>query len=415
MKFGNRNRVVITGLGAIAANGIGKDEFWKTLVAGESAISGITHFDASGLKSQIAGEVKGFDPYNYIESSFKVKRRARHTQFAVVATAMALRDAGLNAKKLNLNHPIPVLVGVGSSSFEMIADSAIAIAKKGARHATPVLIAECSPNSVTGAVAEYLAVPTQCMTYSTACAAGLDAIAGGVERIRRGEADMVIAGGTETPISMVPLANFDNAGMASRRNADPEKASRPFDKLRDSGVISEGCGMVVLENLEHALARGARPYLEVIGYGTESDLEPEKPCSGFEFSMKKALANAAILPRDIDYICAWGPSHPLIDRIETEMIKQVFGAYAYSLAMSSIKGVTGNPLAAAGPLMLISCALMFRHDLIPPTANYEVPDPDCDLDCVPNVARPQKVRYALLNAHGVGGANSTMILKRCGL
>jgi 3-oxoacyl-[acyl-carrier-protein] synthase II len=404
--------VVVTGLGVIAPNGIGIDAFWSTLVAGRSGIKRITRFDASGLKSQIAGEVQDFDPVDYVGAGFKVKRRARHTQFALAATAMALQDAAVNLQQMRLNHALPILIGIGSSSFEMIADSGATVAEKGPRHASPLIIAEGTPHSVGGAISEFVGVPTQCSTFSSACAAGLDAIAEGAERIRRGEADILIAGGTDTPIAMVPHANFDNAGMASRANCVPEEASRPFDKLRDSGVISEGCGMMILENLEHALARGAKPYLEIVGYGVHTDPEADKPCAGFEFSMKKALANAALLPEDIEYICAWGPSHPVIDRVETEMIKRVFGKHAYSLAVSSIKGVTGNPLAAAGPLMLISCCLMFRSDVIVPTANYREPDPECDLDYVPNRARHCAVRYALLNAHGVGGANSALIVKR---
>lgn len=411
MSFYDKNRPVVTGVGVIAPNGIGIDDFWRTLVAGESAIGRITRFDASQLKAQIAGEVSGFDPHTWVDPSFKVTRRARHTQFAMAATAMALQDARIDLRRDRLDHPLPLLIGIGSSSFEMISTSAVAIAGKGPRHATPVLIAECSPHSVAGALAEFLGVPTSCSTFSSACAAGLDAIAAAAERILQGEADLVLAGGTETPISMVPMANFDNAGMASRQNSDPKKASRPFDNKRDSGVISEGCGMLVLENLENALARGVEPYLEVVGWGTHTD-EIDKPCSGLEFSMKKALANAALLPEDIEYICAWGPGHPLIDRVETDMIKRVFGRHAYALAVSSIKGVIGNPLAAAGPLMLISCCLAFRHGVVPPTANYEEPDPNCDLDYVPGTGRPSAVRYALLNAHGVGGANTSMIVKR---
>jgi 3-oxoacyl-[acyl-carrier-protein] synthase II len=412
MKFSNRNRAVITGLGVVAPNGIGVENFWRTLVAGQSGIGRITRFDPSGMKSQIAGEVKDFDPYKYVGSGLKPKRRARHTQFAMAATAMAMEDAGIDLERDPLRQSLPVMMGVGSSSFEIIADSGVAVAARGARHASPTLIAESSPHSVAGALSELLAFPTRCRTFSSACAAGFDAVGEAAECIRRGEADVVVAGGTDSPISMVPLANFDNAGMSSRRNETPETACRPFDRTRDSGVLSEGSGVLIVENLEHAVARGAKPYLEIAGYGVHTDPDPEKPCSGFELSMKAALANAAALPEDVDYICAWGPGHPVIDRVETEMIKRVFGKHAYSLFVSSIKGVIGNPLSAAGPMMLISCCLMFRHGLIPPTANYQEPDPECDLHYVPNVARRCRVRCALVNAHGVGGANSALIVKR---
>jgi len=412
VKAFNSTRVVVTGLGVVAPNGIGIEPFWKTLVAGQSGISRITHFDSSGLKSQIAGEVKGFDPHDYVGRELKVKRRPRHTQFALAATAMALKDAGIVPSEYEGSTSIPIVFGIASSSLEMVAEGANLITRKGIRYASPLIIAESSPNSVVGAVSEFLNVRTRCRTLSTGCAAGADAIGEAAELVRSGKADFAIAGGTECPISMLPMANFDNAGMASRRNDVPERASRPFDKTRDSGVISEGCGVVVIENLEHALGRGARPYLEILGSDLHSDLDRDAPGVGLEFSMRTALANAALLPSDIEYICAWGPGHPVMDRVETEMIKRVFGKHAYSLAVSSIKGVIGNPLSAAGPIMLISCCLMFRHNLIPPTANYEEPDPECDLDYVPNVARPFKVQYALQNAHGIGGANSSLVLTR---
>jgi 3-oxoacyl-[acyl-carrier-protein] synthase II len=412
------NRVVITGLGIVAPNGIGKDAFWKTLVLGESGIGPITRFDASRLRSRIAGEVKNFDP-NQIPSAvrLKVRRKARHTQFAMAATAMALEDASIEMDPASpMASPgaplLPLFLGLGCSSLEMISDDVTAIHEGGPRHASPYIISEAIPNSVTGAIAQMLGVPTQSFTYSTACAAGLDAVGAAYQWIREGKSDIAIAGGTESQLAMLPMANFDNAGMSSRRNEEPQKASRPFDLTRDSGVLSEGCGVVILENLESAMARGVEPYLEIRGYGNQTDPDPQKPGSGFEHSMRQALSNASWLPTDVDYISAWGPGHPVIDRIETEMIKKVFGKHAYRLSVSSIKGVIGNPISAAGPLMLAGCSLMFRHGLIPPTANYEVPDPECDLDYVPKVARPARVNRALLNAHGVGGANSAMVVQR---
>jgi len=405
-----RNRVVVTGLGIIAPNGIGIDAFWKSLVAGQSGVRRISRFDVSGWRSQIAGEVPDFDPRRWIAIEHKPQRRARHTQFALAATAMALEDANMRRTDLDLPYPLPIAMGVGTTSFEMVAESLAAIGKGGPRHASPAIITEATPNSVVGAIADFLNVPVSAWTFSSACVAGLDAIAEGSELIRRGEADLVLAGGTDAPISIVPLANFDVGGMASRFNEAPEQASRPFDLRRDSGVISEGCAMLVLENLESAQARGVRPYLELLGAGVHTDMVG-RSCSGLELTMKKALAEASLLPADIDYISAWGPGHPEIDRIETEMIKRVFGAHAYRLAVSSIKGVTGNPLAAAGPLMMASCCLAFRHGLIPPTANYEQPDPTCDLDYVPK-ARPCMLKHALLNGHGVGGSNTSVVMGR---
>jgi 3-oxoacyl-[acyl-carrier-protein] synthase II len=392
----------------VAPNGIGLTDFWKSLLAGESGIRRITRFDVSGWRCQIAGEVRDFDPDQWVPPAFKARRRARHTQFALAATEMAFRDAGVNLKELNLPYALPITVGVGTTSFEMVADSLAAIAKNGPRHASPAIITESTPNSVAGAIADFVAVPISARTFSSACVAGMDAIAEGAETIRRGEADIVLSGGTDAPISVVPLANFDVGGMASRHNEAPERASRPFDNRRDSGVISEGCAMLVLENLESARARGADAYLEILGSGMHTDVGG-KSCSGFEFSMERALANAGLLCTDIDYISAWAPGHPEVDRVETELIKRVFGEHAYRLAVSSIKGAIGNPLAAAGPLMMASCCLAFRENLIPPTANYEEPDPTCDLDYVPR-ARKARLRYALLNGHGVGGSNTSIVV-----
>jgi len=410
MGFSYRNRVVVTGLGIIAPNGIGIDAFWESLIAGRSGIRRITRFDVTGWRSQIAGEVPDFDPRRWIAPEYKPQRRARHTQFALAATVMALEDANVRLADLKLPYPLPVAVGVATTSFQMVAENLAAVGKSGPKHASPTMISEAPPNAVAGAIADFLKVPVSARTFSSACVAGLDAIADGADAIRRGEADLVLAGGTDAPICAVPLANFDTGGMASRFNDAPERASRPFDRRRDSGVISEGCAMLVLENLESARARGVRPYLELLGAGVHTDLAGE-PCSGYELTMKKALAEANLLPADIEYVSAWGPGHPEIDRIETEMIKRVFGAHAYRLAVSSIKGVIGNPLAAAGPLMLASCCLAFRHELIPPTANYEEPDPACDLDYVPR-ARRSRLKHALLNGHGVGGSNTSIVVGR---
>ncbi len=379
MGYSYKNRVVVTGLGIVAPNGIGIDAFWESLIAGRSGIRRISRFDVTGWRSQIAGEVQDFDPRRWIPAECKPQRRARHTQFAMAATAMAMEDAKLQRADLELPHPLPIAMGVGTTSYEIVADSATAIAKSGPKHASPTVITEATPNSVAGGIADFLNVPVSVHTFASACVAGLDAIAAGADIIRRGESDLVLAGGADAPISPVPLANFDVGGMASRANEAPERASRPFDLRRDSGVISEGGAVLILENLESARARGVQPYLELLGTGVHTD-KRGLSCSGWEFTMRTALAEASLLYSDIDYISAWGPGHPEIDRIETDMIKRVFGAHAYHMAVSSIKGVTGNALAAAGPLMLASCCLAFKHNLIPPTANYEEPDPACDLD-----------------------------------
>lgn len=411
MRFARQNRVVVTGIGVIAPNGIGADAFWRTLVAGESGIRTISRFSVGELRSTIAGEVRDFDPDRWIEPRFKARRKARHAQFALCATAMALEDAKMRLKEARLSAPVPIVMGVASTNLELVEETVAAVARGGAKRATPLLVSEASPSAAAGSIAQYLEVPVATRTLSSACAAGADAIVEAVDLVRSGESDLVIAGGSDSPLSMVPFANFDAAGMASRHNAEPERASRPFDLRRDSGVISEGCAIVVLENLEHAIARGAEPYLEILGFGRHTD-GPGGSCSGLEFSMRKALEDSALMAQDIDYVCAWAPGHPIIDKIETELIKRVFGTHAYGLAASSIKGVTGNPLAAAGPMMLASCCLAFRHNIIPPTANLEEPDPACDLDHVPKVFRRQVLNRALMNSHGLGGSNTSIALGR---
>jgi 3-oxoacyl-[acyl-carrier-protein] synthase II len=240
----------------------------------------------------------------------------------------------------------------------------------------------------------------------------LDAIADAAALIRTGEAEIAIAGGADAPITPLTMASFIASGLSSRRNSEPKRASRPFDLGRDSGVISEGAGVFVIENLEHAEARGVRVYLEICGYGKQRDLDPARPGSGLEDSMKIALANANSPPADIDYISAYGPGHPVLDAIEVDAIKKVFGAHAYSIPISSIKGVTGNPLAAGGPFQVAACALTMRDQLIAPTANYEVEDPACDLDFVPGRPRKAKINRALVNVRGIGGSASSLIVTR---
>jgi 3-oxoacyl-[acyl-carrier-protein] synthase II len=230
--------------------------------------------------------------------------------------------------------------------------------------------------------------------------------------IRAGEADIAIAGGADAPITPLTMASFIASGLSSCRNSEPERASRPFDLSRDSGVISEGAGVFVIENLERAEARGARVYLEICGYGKQRDLDPQRPGSGLEDSMRLGLANAGRIPSAIDYISAYGPGHPLLDAVEVSVIKKVFGDHAYTVPVSSIKGVTGNPLAAGGPFQVAACALSIRDQRIPPTANYEFEDPDCDLDFVPNRSRKAAVGCALINVRGLGGSASTMIVNR---
>lgn len=405
-----RNRVVITGMGVLAPNGIGLEAFWESLVAGRSGIGPITLFDASEFKSRIAGEVKNFDPLHYIESQWKPKRMARHTQLAYAATLMALRDAGLDPDNLDLPSPTPVVIGVSTSAIDVIESVFHAMNKNGPNRAPTTSSAASIPQAAANTIADRIGVSARAATVSSACPSGLDAIADAAAMIRAGDAEIAIAGGSDAPITPLTMSSFIASGLSSYRNGEPERASRPFDLDRDSGVISEGAGVFILENMERAEARGAHMYLELCGYGKQRDLDQARPGSGLEDSMQLALANASRTPSDIDYISAYGPGHPLLDAVEVDVIKKVFGQHAYSVPVSSIKGVTGNPLAAGGPFQVAACALSMRDQLIPPTANYEIEDPKCDLDFVPRRARKSKVDCALVNVRGIGGSASTIIL-----
>lgn len=407
-----RNRVVVTGMGVVAPNGIGLDAYWNSLLTGKSGIGPITLFDATNFKSRIAGEVTDFDPFDYIEPELKPKRMARHTQFAYAATMMALNDGGLEFEDMRSEGPIPVVIGVSTSALDIIERVFHDVSGPGPERVSPTALGASKPQAVANVIADRIGACAHAATVSSACPSGLDAIALAAAMIRSGEADIAITGGTDAPITPLSMASFIASGLSSKRNSEPETASRPFDLSRDSGVVSEGAGILILENLEHARARGARSYLEVSGYGTQRDLDPQKPASGLEFSMSLALANAGQTPDEIDYISAYGPGHPLLDTVEVEIIKRVFGRHAYCLPVSSIKGVTGNALAAGGPFQVISCALAVHDRVIPPTANYRIADPTCDLDCVPNRPRKMNLNSALVNVRGLGGTASTMVLNR---
>lgn len=407
-----RNRVVITGMGVVAPNGIGLEAFWESLLSGKSGIGPITLFDATAFKSRIAGEVKGFDPFDYIEPELKPRRWARHTQFAYAATMMALEDAGLDLKHLELPSPTPVVIGVSTSALDVIEKVFHQVNGPGPDRVNPTSLGASKPQAAANIIADRLGASAQAATVSTACPSGLDAIAIGASIVRSGEAEIAIVGGADAPITPLAMASFIATGLSSARNDEPERASRPFDRDRDSGVISEGAGILILENLERAEARAARVYAEVRGYGTQRDLDPEQPATGLEHSMRLSLANAAMSPNEINYISAYGPGHPFLDAIEVDLIKRVFGERAYEVPVNSIKGVTGNALAAAGPFQVVASVLSLRDQIIPPTANYESPDPRCDLDVVPHRARRTRVDNALINVRGLGGSASSLVLSR---
>lgn len=409
--MGKRNRVVITGMGVLAPNGIGLQAFWESLVAGRSGVGTITRFDPAGFRSRIAGEVKDFDPLDYIDAKYKPRRMARHTQLAFAAMKMALKDAKFSPAQYSLDHPIPIMLGVSTTAMEILEGGWQDLTRRGPTGVSPGVV-DCQPQAVTQILALALGISARATTISSACPSGLDAIANAAAMIRQGEADFAVAGGTDATITPLSMASFTTAGLSSTRNDDPQHASRPFDRERDSGVIAEGAGIIVLEEYETAIARGATPYLEITGYATHGDDFANGEVFGLAQSMRGALGCAGKNPEDIDYICAHGSGHPALDIVETDMIKRVFGQRAYGIPISSIKGVTGNPLSAAGPLQVITCGMIFRDNVIPPTANYEVPDPRCDLDYVPRRSRKRRIDTALINVRGLGGGNSSLVVQR---
>mgnify|MGYP003603554933 CR=1 FL=1 len=406
-----RNRVVVSGFGILAANGIGPEAFWKSLVEGESGIAPVTFFDASNLTTRIAGEVKNFDPAAYLPEDIKPIRLARFTQFALTALQMAFKESRLDRETLTRAAPIPVIIGVSTSSVEVIEKQYERLQSKGPRHVSAFTAMSGFPQAAANAIAAALGVETQLLTVSSGCPAGMDAIAAAAQWIRSGKADIAVAGGTDTPITPLTMASFCASRSMSTRNDEPARASRPFDRDRDGGVMAEGCGVVILENMDHAIARGLAPHAEITGYGTQADPPGTEPGTGLTTSMTMALANASHRPEEVDYVCAHGPSDVQLDRQETASIKKVLGERAYSIPVSSIKGVTGNPLAASGPMQLIASLLCLREKRVPPTANYTYRDDACDLDYVPGKARSGQFSCILINNHGIGGTNSSMVLE----
>lgn len=407
-----RNRVVITGIGIVAPNGIGVKAFWDSILAGQSGIGPITSFDVSEFKSRIAGEIKGFDPLKYMKAEWKPKRMARHTQLAYAATQMALEDANFDPRIDKTSTVLPICIGVSTSAMDILERGFRELEDRGPRGVNPGVVRNCQPQAVAHLIAEKIGVESETVTISSACPSGMDAIASAAARIRSGEVDVAIAGGADAHITPLGMASFASAGLSSFANSDPTRASRPYDAASDSGVISEGAGILVLENLERAVARGATPYLEVTGYAAQTDYNPEDPGSGLESTMRLALANARLDIDQINYICSYGPGHPELDAAEVKMIRRVFGSVADHIPVSSIKGVTGNPLAAAGPFQVACCAQAFKHNVIPPTTNHDWPNAACDLDFVPIKPRKARINSALINVRGLGGGNSSMVVER---
>jgi len=406
-------RVVVTGLGAVTPVGLDVPSTWDALIKGRSGLGRITRFDPSPYETQMAGEVKGFDPLAYMDRK-EVRRTDRFTHYAVAAARQAVTDASLENASDAERMGTAIASGVGG--LETLIDQTLLMEKRGPARLSPFLITMVIANAASGQVAMELGFKGPSLTHVSACASSSHAIGEGGDIIRRGQADVMVAGGSEAAVLALGIAAFSAMHATSRRNNDPEGASRPFDKDRDGFVLSEGAAVVVLEEREHARARGARIYGELVGYGATADAyhitAPSPEGEGNARAMRMALNEAGLRPEEIDYINAHGTSTQPNDREETAAIKQVFGEHAYKLLVSSTKSMTGHLLGAAGALEAIVCLLAIRDGCIPPTINYQTPDPGLDLDYVPNTARAKAITTALSNSMGFGGHNASLIFAK---
>lgn len=407
-------RVVITGMGVITPVGNTVEEFWASLVAGKGGAGPITRFDASKHTCKIAAELKDFDLGNYIEAR-EGRRMDPFVQYAVAASKMAIDDSELQITDENA-HRVGVLVGSGIGGVDTWETQHKILLEKGPGRVSPFFVPMLIANMGAGQISILFGAKGPNSTVVTACTTGTNAVGDAFEVIKRGDADAMITGGAEAAIYPLSCAGFCSAQAFSLRNDDPEHASRPFDAKRDGFVMGEGAGILMLEDLEHAKARGAKIYAEIIGYGMTGDAyhmtSPHPEGEGAARCMQAALDDAGIKPEDVDYINAHGTSTQMNDKFETMAIKKVFGDYAYKVAVSSTKSMTGHLLGAAGAVEAIACAKAICEGIIPPTINYEFPDPVCDLDYVPNTARKADVNIAISNSFGFGGHNATVVIKK---
>ncbi len=405
------HRVVITGLGAVTPLGLNVAETWAGFVQGRSGCGLITLFDPANIETKVACEVKGFDAAAHLGAK-EARRLDRFAQLAMVAAREALNDAALHITEAN-TYRVAVLTGSALGGVGALTAEHAVMLGKGARRVSPFAIPMLLSDAAAGQISIAFGIRGINLNIVSACASAANAIGEGMHLIRSGRADAVLAGGSEAPINPFTLTAFHNMGALST-DVDPARASRPFDATRNGFVAGEGAAFVVLESLEHAQARGARIYAELIGYGASSDAGhiTAPDVSGAAFAMRAALEDAGVAPESVDYINAHGTSTPINDRNETEAIKRVFGDHAYRVPISSTKSMTGHLLGATGALELIACVLVMQHGVIPPTINYVTPDPECDLDYVPNHARRAEVNIALSNAFGFFGHNACLVVRR---
>jgi len=407
-------RVVVTGLGAVTPLGNDAASTWQALLHGRSGIAPITLFDASPFEVQIGGEVKGFRPEDWIPAK-ELRRMDRSAQMGVVAALQAVRDACLSIGEAE-SAGVGVIFGSGAGGHGLLLEQQKILEQKGHRRVSPFLISHMLPDAASAHIAIALGATGPNMAVVSACATGSGAVGEAWETIRRGDAEAVVAGGCEAPLVPVLWAGFHALRAMADDKEDPTRACKPFDRRRDGFVIAEGAAALLLENLEHARARGARIYAEVAGYGASNDafdmVAPHESGRGPILCMEMALRKSGLAREEVDYINAHGTGTPLNDRVETLAIKQVFGEHAYRLAVSSTKSMTGHLMGAAGALESLVAVLAIRDQVLPPTINYQERDPDCDLDYVPNEARPAPVRVAMSNSVGLGGHNATVMFRR---
>jgi len=409
-----RKRVVVTGLGAVTPLGNDVESTWSGLVAGRSGVARITLFDPSPFSVQIFGEVKGFDPLRYVDAK-EARRMDRNVQFAVAAAREALDDAGVTIDAGNRDET-GVIVGTAIGGIKTLLDNQHVFDERGPNRLSPHFLQNLIPDTASGQVAISTGARGPNMAIVSACATGGHALGEAAETIRRGDARMMIAGGTEACLVPVVLAGFIIMRILAADDGDPTKACRPFDLMRQGFVMAEGSCMMILEDLDHALSRGAKIYAELVGYGSTNDAyhlaAPSEGGEGLVRAMDVALRKAGLRPEEVDYVNAHGTGTQVGDKYETQALKTVFGDHAYKLAVTSTKSMTGHMMGAAGAVEGLTCVLAVKHSIIPPTINYEHPDPDCDLDYVPNVARPAPVRVAMSNSMGLGGHNSSVVFRR---
>jgi len=409
-----RKRVVVTGIGCISPVGNTVTETWEALISGKSGVGPITLFDASQHKTKFGAEVKGFEPVARFGAK-DARRLDRFSQFALAATQEALENAGLLIDENNRDR-VGILIGSGIGGITTVMEQLEVMRERGPDRVSPFLIPMMISDGAAGAIAIHIGARGPNMAIATACATGSNGLGEAAEMIRRGAADVMIAGGSEAPITPLGLAGMNVMTALSTRNEAPEEASRPFDKDRDGFVIAEGAGILILESLEHAQARGTDILCELTGYGTSDDAHhisaPAEDGAGAKICIGLALKDAGLRPEDIDYINAHGTSTVLNDKSETIAIKAVFGEQAYNVPISSTKSMTGHLLGASGAIEAVVCTKVLREHILPPTINYTTLDPICDLDYVPNKARPVKARHVMSNSFGFGGHNATLVFSQ---